>query len=416
MSKETYLYELLVIDQSGTSEITTVKSMVMGLSYSEKLWKKPQVKTTTIDDKGLGISLHVYKAGDVEDDTEAAFILKAKSTSLEKADEFRENLLHHIKDKLAFTNIRVLKDSVSEHIARNIHMTVIEAESALRSGLSQLFLKEHGLNWWETVASKKLKADVDNRKDSKSTLGAFIDNDMMFTSFDDLLELSKKASIDSVLQTKLDALAQVKHKISFNNVFAASDLTAVEKLTKSILTLIEKLDAPTKKAAAKPAAKAAPKKVTKKPEAKTAAPKETPQPVAQKPVSKPRPAVKPVAEKKPEPAPTPTPVMEAKPESQVATVAEAPKPEPKKVEAPSYNDDAFMMITENKLLEELEALEAVQSGEISIKSFVKEVLARKGYMSGPAYGLAESMKDKGLVNIYETKDDKGFTVKVIKSN
>ena len=413
MAKETFTYEILAIDQSGTSEITTVKSMTMGLSYSEKLWKKPTAKTSSIEDKGLGITLQVTKAGEVDDETEAAFLLKAKSSNIDKADEFRENLLHHLKDKLGFTNIRVLKDSVSEQIAKNIYLNVTEAESALRSTLSKQFLQLHGLNWWDAVAGKKLATEVAKRKNSDNSLAAYLDNDIMFTSFEELLNLAEKAALNNTINQQLKELEAIKTAVSFNNVFGQEDQQKVEKLTKSLISALEKLDGSPAKAATKKATakKATPKKTTAK--AKPAAKKATPKPAPQ-----------PKVEKAPEPAiEAPIPVQKEEAAAPVAeAIPESPKPEPKpeptppKREEPDLSDDAFMMITENKLLEELQALESVQSGEINIKSFVKEVLARKGYMSGPAYGLAESMKEKGLVNIYETKDDKGFMIKVIKSN
>ena len=55
MKKETFNYELLVIDDTGKSEISTEKQLLQAISYSGKLWNDANITNNQIVDNKTGI-------------------------------------------------------------------------------------------------------------------------------------------------------------------------------------------------------------------------------------------------------------------------------------------------------------------------------------------------------------------------
>ncbi|MDE6879550.1 MAG: hypothetical protein K2P54_10825, partial [Odoribacter sp.] len=59
---QNFEYELLVIDETGKSEITTEKQLLQALSYSGKLWEDSNIQHDQIVDDKSKINLKVKSA------------------------------------------------------------------------------------------------------------------------------------------------------------------------------------------------------------------------------------------------------------------------------------------------------------------------------------------------------------------
>ena len=135
--KKSFLFELLIADKESNSEVTTVKSLNMGLSYSESLWKDAQItndgQDAYIEDKSLGITLQARK---VEMDV-PAFLLQVKGKDLQTVERFRKPVVTHIKSKLGFTSIKVVKDGVSTALGQQMYPIIKEVEKLLKGKANQ---------------------------------------------------------------------------------------------------------------------------------------------------------------------------------------------------------------------------------------------------------------------------------------
>lgn len=339
--KETYFYELLIIDEAAKTDIATVKSLLMALSYSDRLWKKPLVKNATITDSALSISLSASIVP-LSKPNEAAFKLLIESANQEKLDTFINALVQHAKKKLLFSSIQVSKDGVAATIVKQVAPLIEETGKIISE-----YLAKHdtikGIDW--------------------------------------LVESSKELSEAKKLTDEL----------------------------KKVLTAI------TKEQGVK---KASPKATTKKDKPARKVNKTTPRPAlkTKTQVSPPK-----AAEPQEEPIQKTTQVEPQEQKThevdvksiQMPTKAE-PEPEPKPAAKKDYSNEAFKMITENELLDELKIAESSSNSFIDLKEFVTDVLVPKGYASGPTFSLARMMSGKGLVEIYDTRDAAGMPVKAVK--
>lgn len=451
-TKETYSFEILIIDQSGKSEITNTNSLVMGLSYSEKLWNKPQVKNTSksgsIEDKYLGVQVSVNKAA-IPDETNSAFYLTVNCNNIDKGEAFREDLLNHIKEKLGFTNIRLVSDGISEKVSSGIAALILNAENAMRSFLSKYFINDSGLDWWESKAPQHVRDKVNQRKEK--VFSDLIDSDIILTDFYDLTDIIRDILPEEDLKSKWEEVVQTREKIQHHNIYRSSDLEKAEKIINNLLSLLSKKEG--KIATGKPKASKNTRKA-KKAETGTREPSplgmqsSSPVPSGHKKTnriseekkkeeaslvdknvaikeekSEPPKEVNGQAEKKQEPevrkAQEPKPVVQPEPEATIEKEEkkeEAPAPvQEEKKPAPAPSSNGFSMISETDMLSELKTYESNAAGFVDLKKFVSEVLQPKGYAAGPAFSLARVMEGKGMVQIYDTKDDKGFPVKAIKT-
>lgn len=413
-AKETFTYELLIVADAGNDEITAVKSLLMGLSYSEKLWKKADVKHHSIEDKQLDVSLQAQKI----ESNETAFILNLSFGNQTKGFDFFTNLIAHLHEKLGFSEVKVLSDGVSDKVAEEAYPLIREVEAAAKSNIQKVNIKNHGLNWWEETATTALKEAVSARKEDLPEHLNLVESDFTFTNFNDLNSFVKEA-FPANFYADWEKLASFRNKILNNAFLTLSDLEEITSLCKSLLNSIHSADSKlgnTLKAGKDSSRSAKPKPSAPKKEAKPVEAKreEVKPPVIEKPEAKKEEVStpsQPAAEIKEE-VKQPEPVVEAK----VETPAPEPKPEPKKAIIEEDDDfDSFKMITEDKLLEELKTYEAGISGYVDLKQFVNDFLGKKGYMSSPTFSLAKTMSSNGKIAIYDVRDERGSLVTAVKT-
>ena len=427
-TNENYLFEILIIDRLHESEISNVNSISMGLAYSEKLWKKPEIKETSdgpyIEDKSLNLNLQVKKV----DAQDAAFLITLSSTNFEKIETFRIPLLLHIENNLHFDTVKVINDGVSATLGQVMHPLIKNIENSLRSYLAKHHNKKSGLGWWESVASDEVAKKVAERKKSKTAFTGLIDTDILLTKCDELGEFASSAFPSKSFQTKWEKLVEIKERIAYNDLFEVKDFESVNKIVDELAEVIKKAESKLGNLKiASLATSSKPKKTLKKTVTKSVTTK-------RKPAAKKKPAStnnsQPTAIRKeknitdaPKNVEKPTLTTIKSPEKKSDAIEQkhsepiVKKSEPEVKETPKKKVlSGFEMISEKDLLAELKAFESNQQGTINLRSFVMDVLGEKGYATGPAYSLTKNLDEKGLVEIYDTKDSDGLIVKAVRTN
>lgn len=193
---DTFEYELLIIDDTGKSEITTEKQLLQALSYSGKLWEDSNIVDKKITDSHLDITLKVKSADLTGSLTEieysSVFFITVKGKSFDALEKFRKNLLVHLR-KLGFQHTRILRDDISTTLALELYPLLNRVENCLRSFLVKFFIQKVGLNWWDVTAPKTVQDKVKIRRSgNEPQFSEYIDCDVTFCDFDDLGELIYK--------------------------------------------------------------------------------------------------------------------------------------------------------------------------------------------------------------------------------
>ncbi len=177
MQVENYIFEVLVIDKSGQSNITKDQSLINGLLYSEQLWKAPHVSESTdakkIIDKEQKIELKIHPVdteSTLTDYIEAAFVIKIKGQDFEQLEKFRQPFLIHLRRKLAFSNIRILRDDISTKISNDTYPLINQVENILRRYLVLFFTQKIGVDWRDVTAPRQLSTKLDYEKTMKKFL------------------------------------------------------------------------------------------------------------------------------------------------------------------------------------------------------------------------------------------------------
>lgn len=223
MKKQDFIFEVLIIDPSGNSEIQSTKSLLYGLLSTEKLWEKPveneENGNVFITDGGLTLKIKpVDTSSALYDLYEAAFLLKVKCSDFEKLERFRYNLVLHLKGRLRFDHVRVLTDDISTEIANNIYPLINDLENVLRRYIAKFFTQKVGLDWWNQAVPEKVIAKSKLRKDNETVFSQIVETDMTLIDFNDLGEII------------------YKHKLGFNKPENLTDrilsISSEEELTK----------------------------------------------------------------------------------------------------------------------------------------------------------------------------------------
>lgn len=288
MGKEKYSYELLVIDDSGKSEITTEKRLLRAISYSGKLWgDDPNITDNKIVDEKTGITLEV-KSADLtgslsEIEYSSVFFIFVKSEDFAFLEKFRKDLLIHLR-KINFSHTRILKDDISTSLAIELYPLLNQVENCLRSFLVKFFIQKVGLNWWEVTAPKTVQEKVKIRRSgNEPQFSQYIDCDVTFCDFDDLGELIYKQTtgfnspdkiVDKIMNTnsveelsklkselqgnytkyfkesfqdkqfdkKWKELFEVRNRVAHNNLLSASDKKIATENTEYIIKVIREAE------------------------------------------------------------------------------------------------------------------------------------------------------------------------------
>ena len=351
-------YEVLISDQSGSTEIASVKSLAMGLSYSDKLWKEVELKDqASISDNQLGISLHLTKVGD-------AFLIKVTGKDIASLAAFRKPLATHVFDRLKFTNINLIKDEVVQFLENTLYPQIKNVESALKGVLSIKMVQEYGVNWWESMLPKELEV----KKDTFANKGLYV------LSFDELTILFLEKDISSkVFKTndvakKWKNLFDIQQKLVNAEAFTSKEVEEVKILTDDLQTLISGQ-------------------------------------VSKTTLEIKRTEVNNVEVKK----------EQSKVETVEKEVKVSVKETPKAEEKSKPKNDMSEFISEQELIKELKIAESKDTSFVNLKMFVMEDLVNKGYAFGPAYSLSKNLDENGKVEIYDAKDENGAMIKAIRS-
>lgn len=282
MSASNYVFELLVIDENGKSEITAEKKFLQAIDFSEKVWEDSNIVKNEIIDEKLKIRLKV-KAADLagslaEMEYSSVFFVTVKGESFSSMEAFRKRLLVHLR-KLGFMHTRILKDDISTELAISIYPLINRVENHLRSFLVKFFIQKVGINWWEVTAPKTVLDKVKSRTGNEPVFSSYIDSDVTLCDFDDLGELIYKQTtgfnspdkiVDKIMNTnspeELDKLKSelqgnytkyfkesfqdklfdkkwkqlfaVRNKVAHNNLMTAEDKQIAEENTEYVEKVI----------------------------------------------------------------------------------------------------------------------------------------------------------------------------------
>lgn len=410
MKKNKYLFELLIIDPNGNSEIQSQNSLLHGLLSTEKLWEQPKELDSKdqkiIQDGDISLRINPVDTSSVLYDLyESAFILKLTSSNFDRLEKFRYPLAIHLKGRLRFNHIRILTDDVSTHISNKIYPLVNELENILRRYLAKFFTQKIGLDWYKQAVPDKVIDKTRTRQDNEKVFSKVVETDLTLIDFNDLGEIiykhklgfnkpenliDKILSIDteedlSKLKLDLDGnynrffkthfkdfgfdkkwklLFQIRNKVAHNNHFVKSDLETAEELYKELKDII--LNAESKIDDFKFS-------VEEQETMIKASSIDSPQ-------------------------------IQEDSNDAVKGIKVLGK-----IDLPETLDNNYLIITEEELLRELEKAESSLSRKnmsfVGLKSFVTNILAPKGYSYGPTYAQINVLKDKGLIELYDVEND-----------
>lgn len=410
MTKKDYIFELLIIDPNGNSEIQSTKSLLYGLLSTEKLWESPEEidekGNKYIKDKNLSLRIKPVDTSSVLYNLyESAFIIKVKSNDFEKVEKFRYPLVLHLKSRLRFDHIRILTDDISTEISNKIYPLINELENILRRYLAKFFTQKVGLDWWKQAVPDKVIEKTKLRQDNETVFSKIVETDMTLIDFNDLGEIiykhklgfnkpenltDKILSINSEeelqkLKQDLDGnynrffkqhfkdfnfdkkwkqLFQLRNKVAHNNLFIKPDLDTASELYSEIKDII--LNAENKIDEFRFSVE------------------------EQEAMIKTSNALLESENKDNLPSPINLKVVG-------------------KIDLPTKLDNSFEIISEEELLKELvraeESLKFKNLTFIGLKSFVTNVLGNKGYSYGPTYAQINVLKDKGKIEIYDIEDE-----------
>ncbi len=426
-------FEILAIDKFGNAEISTESSMVHGLLFMESLWEAPEDQSNyskhhyRIHDSGLGIDVIIQSvdtSNTLNDLIESAFLINIWSSNFENLEKFRFKLIKHLKAKLSFSNLKILKDDVSAKIAVDIYPLVNEVENSLRRYITKFFTLKIGVNWWSTNFPKQLIDKIRVRKEHDNIFSGFVDLDvslidfnelgeviykhvagfnrqenivnkiMQATSPDDFLRLKgdlqtnynkffKTAFQDNLFEKKWRELFSIRNKVAHNIYFSIEELIAAKKLHSELMLIISQAESGIDEFRFSITEQEAIREAT----------------------------------------------IEAFEESdfKLGELNSESRGGLKILGKINLNqrinnddDETGKIITEEQLLRELNKSEAITENSdnfqyLGLRSFVTRILANKGYAMGPTYALVNILKDKGVIEIYEVKDENvDWPVKAIK--
>lgn len=416
-------FEILAIDKFGNAEISTESSLVHGLLFMESLWESPEDQSNysknhfRIHDDGLGIDViiqYVDTSNTLNDLIESAFLINVWSSNFEQLEKFRFKLIKHLKAKLSFSNLKVLKDDVSAKVAVDIYPLVNEVENALRRYITKFFTLKIGVNWWNTNFPKQLIDKIKVRKENDNIFSGFVDLDVSLIDFNDLGEVIykhvagfnkqenimnkimqanspedlaklkgdlqtnynkffKTAFQDNQFEKKWRELFSIRNKVAHNIYFSMEELRAAERLHDELMYIISNAESGidefrfsiTEQEAIREATIEAFEGSDFK-------------------------------------------LGELNTESRQGLKVLGKINLNQRME--EEEDENGKIITEEQLLRELDKSETITANSdnfqyLGLRSFVTRILANKGYAMGPTYALVNILKDKGVIEIYEVTDE-----------
>lgn len=430
MKKKEFTFELLCIEPE---DIKNDSAFSKALSFSDSLWKskEPTEKKdkdlfTILEQVDLDITLKIMTldtSNMFTDYIETAFIIKIYSDSFDELEEFRIRILKHLKTKLKFAHIRVLRDDISNYIANKLYPKINEVEHLLRRYLIKFFIQRVGIDWWEVSANEKMLAKVKIReKDRKDEFANYIKADVEYADFDDLgiliykqssgfnqpekaiEQILKLSTIEELESFKGDlqgnytkyfkenfrdknfeklwvTLFKIRNKVAHQGTFYKEELDTGITVHKELVEIIETAESKIDELVLSIHEKEALRQISI--EALTEESKIN------------------LNEKENLGSNN---VIGVKVVGQINLINE--------------NNRTFQghkVIKEDELFEELEQVKNVKYGDfVGLKWFVTQYLAEKDYSIGFSYSLINILNDKGEIELYDIKSFSGYDIKAIK--
>lgn len=423
MTKKENIFELLIIDPNGNSEIQSTKSLLYGLLSTERLWENPEEVDEKgkkyIKDKNLSLRIKPVDTSSVLYNLyESAFVIKVSSNDFDKLEKFRYPLVIHLKSRLRFEHIRILTDDVSTEISNKIYPIINELENILRRYLAKFFTQKVGLDWWKQAVPDKVIEKTKLRQDNETVFSKVVETDMTLIDFNDLGEIIYKHKLgfnkpenltDKILSIsseeelqklkqdldgnynrffkqhfkdfnfdkKWKELFQLRNKVAHNNLFIKPDLDKATDLHTEIKEIIIR---------------------------------------AENKIDDFRFSV----EEQEAMIKTSNPALIENENLSENYLSNTGIKIIGKIELPTKLDNSYELISEEELLKELvkaeDSLKYKSLTFIGLKSFVTNVLGSKGYSFGPTYAQINVLKDKGKIEIYDIEDDEfsNWPVKAIR--
>jgi hypothetical protein len=321
-------------------------------------------------------------------------------------------IIKHLSEIGVFP-IYILKDDVSKDMAKELYPLINEVETMLREYLIKFGIKTYGTQFWDEMTSPEMreykKRTISNlsefeqqvylcesKKDKKETLdlsmfclefrhvGEIIykpiytvsELEKEINNSKDINELKKKIAgnydsffketfKDKGFQEKWEKLVKIRHKVAHNSLFTKEKLKEGKGLAEEIINIIDN------------AIKELDKKqfMFKQPQVNE-------------------------------------PNSVGKSEDMIMYV----QPDINEV---VFMDQKYSIITEDKLLEELERSEeqlkySNRYTYVGLRSFVTKVLAEKNYAIGPSYAIINKLNEEKKIEIYKEFDEQQGDVKAIR--
>jgi hypothetical protein len=357
---------------------------------------------------------------------DAAFILKVESPNFDELENFRLNLLKHLRD-LKFKHIKILTDDISKDIANKLYPEINNIENLLRRYLTKFFTQRIGLTWWDGTAPDAMKEKVEKRKKDRKEKSKDGDTfselanveDVALVDFDDLGELIykqssgfntpesvvkkivatntieelehlksglqgnytkyfKEAFRDRDFEKQWRELFGIRNKVAHNGLFSKKELEVGLEHAKSLTKIIREAEDKIEEFSIS----------IEEQEAIRQATIET---------------------------------IETKERLEKMTFGDIGKKEHFDSNEDDEDEDAplFNSITQEQLLSELEyaerTLQKNHKTYVGLKAFVTRILGKKGYSYESTSSLINILREKGLVEVYEVQDEKNvFAVKGIR--
>ena len=223
-------FEILCLDNAEAVKSRSVRTLLYALMANDSLFDEVEANEQKgeIKEKKRPLLLRVNQFPTDKMLTGArysvAFTISVESDELATLDIFRVQLVDYIKS-LGFSNIRILLDEVSEHLAESLYPKLYRLENKVRAFVINFFLKNLGTHWTRLAMSVDTLEKIKNRKKNDRIFisSGKVESDVMLIDFDDLGRILYNEN--SILSNKrADNVAILIEKIS-----AATDLEVLKK-------------------------------------------------------------------------------------------------------------------------------------------------------------------------------------------
>ena len=219
-------FEILCLDNDEAVKSRTVRTLLYALLANDTLFDAPSMDEShgIIRDSKGSMQLQVTQYATDKMLTGArysvAFTICVTSEDMSVLDPFRMQLVDYIKS-IDFSNIRILKDEISERLAISLYPHVYKLENKVRTFIVNFFLKNLGANWTKFAMSGDTLTKIKSRKNNDRIFVSSnrVDSDVTLIDFDELGKIlysensilsNKKADNVSILIEKISTATDLE--------------------------------------------------------------------------------------------------------------------------------------------------------------------------------------------------------------